>query len=253
VPGTASGQTQHRRALLGRLLTPVQCGWKIPDSFIAAEESTLCALSFIWYLSLLCLSFSCVPGIHLKVHLLEIFFVLVFCTYRTQIGQIIRLLSFFDFVLQFAELFEFFNIWRWLSWRGVSFLVNWVNAKWDSTSHWVNAKWDSMSTESTRNDKIFVNVSVFWVDSVYTKSHSTLTQLTWSLIPGWLSWRRVWLCVDSVWSRWIKPKQAYITSSGTFKGIGFRKIKNEMFKWGQCQPENVNSFYIAWSKKLTLR
>jgi hypothetical protein len=43
----------------------------------------------------------------------------------------------------------------------------------------------------------------------------------------------------------MKPKQAYITSSGAFKGIGFRKINNEMFKWGQYQPENINSFSIA--------
>jgi hypothetical protein len=33
------------------------------------------------------------------------FFVLVFCTYRTHIGKIIRLLSFFDFVLEFAAKF----------------------------------------------------------------------------------------------------------------------------------------------------
>jgi hypothetical protein len=29
------------------------------------------------------------------------------------------------------------------------------------------------------------------------------------------------------------------------KGIGFRKIYDEMFKWGQYQSENVRSFYIA--------
>jgi hypothetical protein len=118
--------------------------------------------------------------------------------------------------------------------------------------NWVIAEWDSTSTESMRNDNIFVIVSVFCVDSVDVESHTALTQLMWSLIPRWLSWRRVWLCVDSAWTRWIKPKQAYITSSGAFKGIGFRKINNEMFKWGQCQPENVNNFFIAWSKKLTL-
>jgi hypothetical protein len=38
-----------------------------------------------------------------------------------------------------------------------------------------------MSTESTWNDKIFVNVSVFCVDSVDVESHSALTQLTESL------------------------------------------------------------------------
>ncbi len=111
--------------------------------------------------------------------------------------------------------------------------------------NWVNAEWDSTSTESTRNDKIFINVGVFCIDSVDVKGHSMLTQLTWSLTPHWLSWWRVWLCVDSVWGRWIEQKQADITSSGAFKGIGFRQINDEMFKWGQYQTENVNSFYIA--------
>ncbi len=130
---------------------------------------------------------------------------------------------------------------RQLSQRQVRFHVNWVNAERDSTS-----------TESTRNDKIFVNVGIFCVVSVAVESHSVLTQLTWSLTLHWLSWRRVWFHVDSVWERWIKPKQAYISSSGTFKGIVFIKINNEMFKWGPYQPENVNRFYIAWSKKLNL-
>ncbi len=94
---------------------------------------------------------------------------------------------------------------RQLSQRQVRLHVNRVNAEWDSTS-----------TESTRNDKIFVNVGVFCVDSVNVDSHSALTQLMWSLTPRWHSWRGVWLCVNSVWWRWIKPKHAYITSSGAF-------------------------------------
>ncbi len=126
----------------------------------------------------------------LKGTLVWDFFVLVFCTYQTHIGQIVRLLNFFNFVLKFAGLFKFFNIWRWLSWHGVSFLVNWVNAKWNSTS-----------TESTRNNKIFVNVGVFCVDSVDMeslcvdsvdmKSHSMLTQLRESLTPRRLSVREM--------------------------------------------------------------
>jgi hypothetical protein len=115
---------------------------------------------------------------------------------------------------------------RQLSQRRVRLHINWVNAEWDSTS-----------TESTRNDKIFVNVGVFCFDSVDVDSVD----------------KRVWLCVDSVWGRWIKQKQACISSSGAFKGIVFIKINNEMFKWCPCQPENVNSFYTARSKKLTLR
>ncbi len=156
------------------------------------------------------------------------FFVPVLCTDQTYIGQIIRLMSVFDFVLEFADLFEIFNIWQWLSWRRVSFPVNWVNAK-----------WDSMSTESTRNDEILVNVSAFCIDSVDVESHSVLTQLTWSLTPRWLSWRGVSLLVDSVCGREIKPKQSYIPSSGAFKGIGYRKIIHEMFKWDQYQLENA--------------
>ncbi len=49
-------------------------------------------------------------GVGLKVHLHEIFFVLFSCTHQTYVGQIIRLLNFFDFVLEFADLLEFLNI-----------------------------------------------------------------------------------------------------------------------------------------------
>jgi hypothetical protein len=56
-----------------------------------------------------------------------------------------------------------------------------------------------------------------------------------------------------VCGRRSKPKQAYITSSDAFKGIGFREINHEMFKWGQYQPENVKTFYVAGNKILTLR
>ncbi len=38
------------------------------------------------------------------------FYVLVFCTDQANMGQIIRLLSVFHFVLDFAYLFKFFNI-----------------------------------------------------------------------------------------------------------------------------------------------
>ncbi len=165
------------------------------------------------------------------------FFCLVIWPGQTYVGQIIRLLSVFDFVLEFADVFEFFNIRRWLSWRGVSFPVIWVNAEWDSTS-----------TDSTQNDEIFVNVGAFCTDSVHVESHSELTQLTGSHTPCWLRWLEVSLRNDSVCLRWSKPKQAYQTSSGAFNGIGRRKINHEVFKWGQYQPENAKSFYVAWSK-----
>jgi hypothetical protein len=48
-----------------------------------------------------------------------------------------------------------------------------------------------------------------------------------------------------VCGRLIKQKQAYTTSSGAFKGIGFGKINHEMLKCGQHQPENAESFYVA--------
>ncbi len=132
------------------------------------------------------------------------FFVPVFCTDQTYIGQIIRLLSVFDFVLEFADLFKFFNIWQWLCWRRVSFPRQLSQRQVRLHVDWVNAEWDSTSTESTRNDEIFVNVGAFWVDSVDVESHSGLTQLTWSLTLHWLSWQGVSLGVDSVCRREIK-------------------------------------------------
>ncbi len=85
---------------------------------------------------------------------------------------------------------------------------------------WVIEEWDYTSTESTRNDEIFINVGAFCVDSVDMESHSALTQLTVSLTLCRLRVR-------------IKPNHAYLTSSGAFKGIGFRKIYDEMFIWDQ--------------------
>jgi hypothetical protein len=29
------------------------------------------------------------------------------------------------------------------------------------------------------------------------------------------------------------------------KGIGFREDNHEMFKWGQYEPKNAKSFYVA--------
>jgi hypothetical protein len=55
---------------------------------------------------------TCGRSFILKVHLHEIFFVLIFCTDQTHIGQIIRLLNVFNFFLEFADLFKFFNIRR---------------------------------------------------------------------------------------------------------------------------------------------
>jgi hypothetical protein len=169
-------------------------------------------------------------------------------TYR-QYNKASEFVRFCSWICQLFQIFEHSTVThltgsiipRKLSQRQVRLHVNWINTESDSTS-----------TESSLNNEIFVNVGVFSIKSVDMESRFALTQLTWSLTPHWISWQRVWLRIDLVWGRWIKPKQAYITSSGAFKRIGFRKINQEMFKWGQYQPENVNSFYIAWSKKLTL-
>jgi hypothetical protein len=46
-----------------------------------------------------------------------------------------------------------------------------------------------------------------------------------------------------VCGRQIKPKEAYITISGAFKGIGFRKLTMKCLKkWGQYEPENAKRF-----------
>ncbi len=58
------------------------------------------------------------------------FFILFFCTDQTYVGQIIRLLGVFDFVLEFADLFKF-----------LTFLSDSV----DEESH-------SLSTESTPSE-----------------------------------------------------------------------------------------------------
>jgi hypothetical protein len=147
------------------------------------------------------------------------FFCSRFYTDQIYIGRTSRLLSVFSFVLEFADLFKFFTyIQQWLTWHGVSIPANWVNAKWDSTS-----------TESTRNDEIFITVGAFCVDSVGMETHSALTQLTWNLTPHWLSWQGDSLCVDSVCGRWIKLKQAYITSSGAFNSISTTWLRDTLY------------------------
>jgi hypothetical protein len=66
------------------------------------------------------------------------------------------------------------------------------------------------------------------------QSHSALTQLKEILTMCRLSARKM-----------NQAKTGIQTSSGAFKGIGFRKINHEMFNWGPYQPENAKSFYEA--------
>ncbi len=166
------------------------------------------------------------------------FFVLVFCTDQTYMGQIIRFLSLFNFVLEFADSCKILTFGgdsvdaeshspstvsapsetpHWLSQHGVRLHINWVNAKW----------WNLR------------NVGAFCIDSVDVESHSALTQLMWSLIPRWLSWWGVVLCVDSVWG---------ITSSGTFKEIGFIKINHKMFKKVNIN-QKMSKFFLSLEEK----
>ncbi len=124
----------------------------------------------------------------------------------------------------------------------------------------------------------YSNFLTFGVDSVDEESHSPSIESTpsetscwlsqcgvrlavnwvntewWNLCKCWcllrrLRWHVVSLRIHSLCERWIKPKQAHITSSGAFKGIGFWEINRGTFKY---QAENAKSFYGAWSKKLTL-
>jgi hypothetical protein len=76
---------------------------------------------------------------------------LVFCMYQTCMGQRIMLSSIFDFILEFNNKFIFFS--------------------------------GSTSTVSTRNERSPRECSTykFRIDLVDVESHSTLTQLTWSL------------------------------------------------------------------------
>ncbi len=125
----------------------------------------------------------------------------------------------FRFILEFADLFEFVNIRRWLRWRGVLSLSTESVVR---LTLKVYVEWDSTSTEATQNHEIFINVGAFCVDSVDVGSprwrsvgavdvvsHLALTQFMGSLTPHWLSLRGVSLRTDSMCRRWIKPKQAY--------------------------------------------
>ncbi len=67
-----------------------------------------------------------------------------------------------------------------------------------SSAHWVNAEWDSLSTESTWSEtprqlsQRGMRLHVNWVNAEGTNIHEDF------IIPRWLSWHGVSLCVDSV-------------------------------------------------------
>ncbi len=74
-----------------------------------------------------------------------------------------------------------------LSLRGVRLSVNWVNAEWDSTST------ESTQSETPRQlSQHGVRLHVIWVNTEDTNIYEDF------IIPRWLSWRGVSVCVDSV-------------------------------------------------------
>jgi hypothetical protein len=70
-------------------------------------------------------------------------------------------LSVFDFVLEFSDLFEYFNIWQ---------------LSHSPSTESMPGVTDSIVTESMQNDEIFINVGAFCVDSVDMESYSASTQ-----------------------------------------------------------------------------
>jgi hypothetical protein len=97
--------------------------------------------------------------------------------------------------------FECFRFCSWPSWHWVSFPVNCVNVKWDSTSlsqygarlhvSWVNAEWWNLHKWWCHLRWLSLRGVSLRVDSVDVESHSTLTQLMGSLTPCWLSMRKM--------------------------------------------------------------
>ncbi len=86
---------------------------------------------------------------------------------------IVRLFSIFDFVLEFANLF------KCLTFDGDSVdTQSLIPHQLSQPQVRLRVAWDSTSTESTRNDEIFLNVGAFCIGSVDVESHSALTQLT---------------------------------------------------------------------------
>jgi hypothetical protein len=117
--------------------------------------------------------------------------------------------------------------------------VNWVSAKWDSTStesmqnetphqlsqrrmrlhtNWVNAEWDSTLTESMQNETPHQLSQCGMRKYLQGFHHSAMIQLMWSRTPRLLvnmeshsaltQLTRNMLCVESVRGRWSKPIQA---------------------------------------------
>jgi hypothetical protein len=96
-----------------------------------------------------------------------------------------------------------------------------------------NQVWDSTSTESTQSESLGWLSQRRMMKSSENATHSKLTQLTWSLIPCWLSRRGIshWDDRESYTaltqcSEKAEPTQAYITISGALKGQNLEKINH---------------------------
>ncbi len=106
------------------------------------------------------------------------------------IDQRIRLLSYLDFILEFAERFKNFIILPWLSWYGISFPAIWINTVDDSTSTGSmqsqtvcqlsqHGKWSKFWIYILANPETSKNLYKLYVDIVDAESHWKLTQLMW--------------------------------------------------------------------------
>ncbi len=171
-----------------------------------------------------------------------------------------RLLSDLVFFHELIKIFLTLIIPQWLSWCGVSLLVNWLSIKWDYTST------ESMQSQTLLqlNQISHIYCSKFYhflkillnlrIDSINTESHSMLALSLWSLTQHWLSWPKVKFHVDSVCrikiSQW-GLKLPNWTISDAFRGKEF---------WEKKKPRNVPMslratrkniiFYLAYRKKI---
>jgi hypothetical protein len=100
----------------------------------------------------------------------------------TFLGQRRRLLKIFDFLLNFADKFEFFYRLGVTQLMWSLLLCQLSKSRMRLYVDRVNVEWDSMSTDS--------------IPAIY--KNSALTQVMWSLTPHWLNRHGISLSVDPV-------------------------------------------------------
>jgi hypothetical protein len=98
-----------------------------------------------------------------------------------------------------------------------------------SSAYWVNAEWDSLSTESMRSEtprqlsQRGMRLHVIWVNAEGTNIHEDF------IIPRWLSWRGVSLCVDSV-DMETHLALTQLTGSETLRQLSHRQMLKNLNK-----------------------